>query len=470
MKTSRRTFLAATTAAALAPTLRVRGANQDVRVAFIGVRSKGDHAIQQFAPLEGVRIAALCDPDRAILADRAAKAGVPTEKTFTDMRHIFDSKEIDAVVVSTPNHWHALATVWACQAGKDVYVEKPCSHTIWEGQQMIAAARKYGRIVQVGTQRRSDMHLKELFEQLRRGELGKILRVRVLHYGRRDSIGKVTAAQRVPESVDYNLWAGPAPMSPIMRKQFHYDWHWFWETGNGELGNNGPHAMDLARWLLGYKELAPRVTSTGGRYVWDDNGQTPNTHIVFYDYEPVPIITEIRNLPDKAASRSSDQYKGQRAGLVVECEGGYFAGMDGGALYDKDGTQIRKVGGDNGRHHPANFIAAVRSRKVSDLNCDIAEGHLSTALCHQGNISHRVGFTGPIIYDSFGPGVKGDAYDRMLSHLAANGVDTGASKITYGPSLEFDTDSARFTGEHAPAANALLRGEYREPFVMPESV
>jgi len=471
---TRRNFVASAAAAAatcLSSGRRVRGANNDLRIAFLGVRGKGYHHVEQFTALPGVRIAALCDPDRAVLAERAAQASVPPDRCFTDMRAVFDSNDVDAVVVATPNHWHALATVWACQAGKDVYVEKPCSHTIWEGRQMIAAARKQGRIVQVGTQRRSDDNLRELFEQLRAGELGKIHRVRVLHYNRRDSIGRLDAPKPPPASVDYNLWAGPAPMSPVTRPQFHYDWHWFWETGNGELGNNGPHAIDLALWVLGYDHLAPRVQSVGGRFVWDDDGETPNTQIIYYDYQPAPILAEIRNLPDRAASRNSDQYKGLRAGIIVECEGGYFAGMDGGAIYDNNGKQVRKIGGDSGRHHPANFIEAVRSRKVANLTCDIAQGDLSTALCHQGNISHRLGSAVAVaeVRESIqDEPLLADAYERMAEHLRANAPQGAAEPVTLGPIVEFDAHAQRFTGRHAEAANAQLRGDYRSPFVVPE--
>ncbi|MDH3582992.1 MAG: Gfo/Idh/MocA family oxidoreductase, partial [Phycisphaerae bacterium] len=254
--TSRRSFLRSSglagSALALGPARRVLGANSDIRVAVLGVRGKGNQHITNFSKLPGVRVTAICDPDQTVLEQRRAGHDRLKLSTHADLRRVLDDRNIDAVVVATPNHWHALATIWACQAGKDVYCEKPCSHTIEEGRRMIAAARHHGRMVQVGTQRRSDAGLAEAFAEIRRGKLGPIRRTRVIHYSRRQSIGSVDGPQPVPASIDYNLWAGPAPMSPILRRQFHYDWHWFWETGDGELGNNGPHELDLCRWVAGY--------------------------------------------------------------------------------------------------------------------------------------------------------------------------------------------------------------------------
>ncbi|MFT5498719.1 MAG: putative dehydrogenase, partial [Kiritimatiellia bacterium] len=327
MKTTRRALLKSTAAMAAStavPNLS-RGAspNETVRVAIIGVRGKGRQHMQMFKAMAGVQVVALCDPDRQILAERAKELDDPKAKLHTDLRRVMDDPEIDAVVIATPNHWHALATVWACQAGKDVYVEKPVSYTIHESQQMIAAARKYGRIIQSGTQRRSDSALAEAFTAIRDGELGKIKQIRGCYYNVRNSIGKVDRAQAIPAHIDYDLWCGPAPRTPLMRKNLHYDWHWVWATGNGELGNNGPHVLDLARWAAGYETLAPGVASIGGRFGWNDDGETPNTHLIYYDYQPAPIIMEIRNLPMKKGMRTADNDKGIRIGLVIECEGGY---------------------------------------------------------------------------------------------------------------------------------------------------
>ncbi|MDH3584748.1 MAG: gfo/Idh/MocA family oxidoreductase, partial [Phycisphaerae bacterium] len=262
----------------------------------------------------------------------------------------------------------------------------------------------------------------------------------------------------------------PAPLSPILRRQFHYDWHWFWETGDGELGNNGPHELDLCRWVAGYTQLPASVVSIGGRFGWEDRGQTPNSHIVYYDYRPAPLIVEIRNLPARRGERISDQYRGIRTGVVIECEGGYFAGMNGGGFYDPDGKRIRQVPGDGGRHHPANFISAVRSRRVSDLNCDIAEGHMSTALCHLGNISHRLGKPGrgnEIRQATRDQPDLADTYGRMASHLEANGLVLDDDRPILGPMLSLQPEAQRFVGPRADEANALCHRTYRAPFTLP---
>jgi len=251
-KISRRDFVKASAAAGLlsaVPFARVQGANSDIRVAVVGVRNQGANHINWFRKIPGVRVVAICDADRSFLDREAKKFAERSEKvdTYVDVRKLLDDKDIDAVVTATPNHWHALVTVWACQAGKDVYVEKPICHNLWEGRRMVEAARKYKRIVQGGTQRRSDEGLRETLEYIRQGNLGKMRLVRSFIYVRRDSIGKVDGPQPVPESVDYNLWCGPAPMAPLMRKSLHYDWHWVWPTGNGDFGNNGIHYIDIGR-------------------------------------------------------------------------------------------------------------------------------------------------------------------------------------------------------------------------------
>ncbi|MFP6904303.1 MAG: Gfo/Idh/MocA family oxidoreductase [Verrucomicrobiota bacterium] len=477
MKTTRRAMLKSTAAVAATASIPsvIRAStdspNDTVQVAIIGLRGKGKQHMQMFKAMDGVRVAAICDPDRNILAERAKELGDLQAKTHTDLRRVMDDKELDAVVIATPNHWHALATIWACQAGKDVYVEKPVSYTIEESRHMIAAARQYDRIVQSGTQRRSDPALAETFAALRKGELGKIKQIRVCHYSVRGSIGKVKGAQAVPKHIDYELWCGPAAKGPLMRKNLHYDWHWVWETGNGELGNNGPHELDLARWVGGYETLAPGVVSVGGRFGWNDDGETPNTHLVYYDYQPAPIIMEVRNLPVKKGMRTADHYKGIRTGIVVECEERYFAGMDGGHLYDKNGKKIRQIVGDGGRTHQANFIAAVRSRKRADLNAEIAVGHLSCGLCHQGNISHRLGNKTSIaeareMRKADAPNAA--AFDRMAAHLDANEIDATSAQIHLGPMLRFDPVAERFPGNEE--ANALLGRVYRTPFAWPGKI
>jgi len=255
--------LAGGVALALSPYSRVLGANNDIRVAVVGFKSQGSNHIKYFSRIPGVRVVALCDVDTAFTDREVKKFKEKNEKvdTYVDVRKLLEDKNIDAIITATPNHWHSLVTIWACQAGKDVYVEKPASHNIREGRKMVEAARKYNRIVQVGTQRRSDEGLAQAFEYIKQGNLGRVLRARCYYYSPRGPIGKVDGPQPIPETVNYNLWTGPAPMAPLMRKNLHYDWHWQWPYGNGDLGNNGIHFLDTCRWALGYSHLAPRVIS-----------------------------------------------------------------------------------------------------------------------------------------------------------------------------------------------------------------
>ncbi|UCD29508.1 MAG: Gfo/Idh/MocA family oxidoreductase, partial [Planctomycetota bacterium] len=371
----------------------VRGANEDIRLAIVGLRKKGIQHIETFRKLNGVRVVALCDCDRQFLdleVDKFKKRSKRV-KSYIDYRKVLDDKNIDAVVIVTPDHWHALMTIWACQAGKDIYVEKPACHSIWEGRKMVEAARKYKRIVQVGSQNRSDVGLRAAIPYIQQGNLGKIRMVRGFHFGRRASIGKVSGPQPIPPTCDYNLFQGPAPLTPLMRKNLHYDWHWFWDTGTGEMGNIGAHQLDHARWAMDQKTAAPAVISFGGRFGYDDDGQTPNTHVVYFDYKPVPLIYEIRALTRRAGDAALDTYHGLRTSLRVECEGGFFAGGRGGGwVYENDGKRIKQFPGYGGAGHHANFIEAMRSRKISDLRADILQGHISAILCHMANISYRL--------------------------------------------------------------------------------
>jgi len=472
---NRRDFLKASVAAGLTlavPHTRVRGANSDIRLAVVGIGGQGANHINWFRNIPGVRVVAICDADKNFVAREQKKFTDRNEKvdTYTDCRKLLEDKNIDVVTTATPNHWHALVTVWACQAGKDVYVEKPVCHNIWEGRQMVAAARKYNRIVQSGTQRRSDVGLREAIDYVNQGQLGKVRLVRGFVYGLRKSLGKVETPPPVPASVDYDLWCGPAPMTPLRRKNLHYDWHWVWPTGDGDFGNNGIHYMDICRWITGHNELAPRVLSVGGRLGYVDDGETPNTQIVFYDYKPVPILFELRNLPRVKGASEVDHYRGIRYGVIVDCEDGYLAG---GWAYDKSGQRIKQFRLTEGQGHHQNFIDAVRSRKVSDLTADIREGYLSSALCHMGNISHRLGQEASreeIVAGFQGNPDLGESFERFQEHLLVNGVDVQQTPRIGGPWLTMDPPTERFTGTLAEEANRLARGTYREPFVIPEHV
>lgn len=472
--------------ATAAPFSRPLGANDDIRVAVIGlgqlggpgVGARGHQLIDRLREVASVRIVALCDVDSQILGREVKRfAGWQQRvKSYHDMRDVFGDPDVDAVFIATPNHWHALATVWACQAGKDVYVEKPASHSIWEGRQMVAAARKHKRIVQVGTQARSTDISQQAVEFVRSGQLGKILYARAIIYRRRTSIGKVDGPQPVPPSVDYNLWLGPAPRAELMRKVFHYDWHWIWDTGNGEIGNNGVHYLDRCRWLLGQTGLPRRAMSIGGRFAFNDDGQTPNTQIALLDYQPAPIICEVRGLPEKTGSKNMDKFRAIATGVIIQCEGGYYAGSRTGAVYDDKGREItafsdRRERELRGSAHQENFVEAVRSRKVGDLNADVRDGHLSAALCHMANVSYRLGAQanpGAMIEATRGNPQWSDAWERFRDHLGANGIDIEKIPAILGPWVTMDSESETFVGEFAEQANDLSRRDYREPFVVPE--
>ena len=452
------------------PFSRVRGANNDIRAAVVGIRNQGANHINWFRNIPGVRVVAICDADKQFVdrEEQNFKKRNESVDTYVDYRKLLEDKDIDVVITAAPNHWHALVTVWACQAGKDVYVEKPVSHNIWEGRQMVKAARKHNRIVQAGTQRRSDTGLPEAIRYIKQGNLGKIRVVHGIVYVQRGSIGKVNGPQPIPESVDYNLWSGPAPMTSLMRKSLHYDWHWVWPTGNGDFGNNGIHFIDICRWFIGADKVAPRVVSIGGRFGYIDDGETPNTQIVFYDYKPTPIIFEVRGLPRAKGDSAMDEFRGTRAGTVVQCENGYFVG---GWAYDNDGKKIKQFSRTGGSGHHANFIKAVRSRKNTDLNAEILDGHLSSALCHMGNISHRLGKTMPpeqISETAKANKDFADSFERLENHLKANQVDFKLTPRTAGPTLTMDPDKEIFVGDFSKEANMLLTRNYRRPFVVPE--
>jgi len=471
------------------PFSRARGANDDIRVAVVGFRGHGKTHINAYLKIPSVRVVALCDADRDVLARGVNDFKQRNEKVdaYVDIRKLLEDNSIDAVSTATPNHWHALVTVWACQAGKDVCVEKPVSHNIFEGRKMVDAARKYNRIVQADLDQRSNEALHKAIEYIQQGNLGKIVLVRGFCYKRRKSMGKVSGPQKVPESIDYNLWCGPTPMVPLMRRNLHYDWHWVWATGCGEIGNNGPHQLDVCRWVLGLTGLPRRVMSIGGRFGYDDDGETPNTQIAFYDCEPAPIIYEVRGLPTEAAASAMDVYRarsntgvvmqsgragpGPNTGVVVQCENGYVD-LNARIAYDNNGSKIKQFSGKN-LGPQANFIKAVRSRKINEARIDILQGHLSTALCHMGNISQRLGKQSPpeqIKEMLVGDTESSEAFGRFQEHLRANGVNLTNTPAVLGPWLTMDSKKEKFIGRFAKQANLFLIRNYRKPFVVPERV
>jgi hypothetical protein len=340
---------------------------------------------------------------------------------------------------------------------------------------------------EIATALRSDDGLVEAVRCIQRGELGDIVVVRGFCYKRRKSMGKVDGPQKVPESVDYNLWCGPAPMEPLMRKNLHYDWHWVWATGCGEIGNNGPHQLDVCRWVLGQAELPKRVMSIGERFGYDDDGETPNTQIAIFDYEPAPIIYEVRGLPTRKGDSNMDIYRAvsttgvvmrsgrpspsPNTGVVVQCEDG-FSDLTNLVFYDNKGKEIKRFKSSSPGPQ-ASFIKAVRSRKISDIRTDILEGHLSTALCHMGNISHRIGTESS--NEQIREVIQGDkdsleAFERFQVHLAANGVSLKKTPAILGPWLRMNSRKERFIGKFSKRANELVARDYRKPFVVPERV
>ena len=392
--------------------------NDTVNIAVMGIRSRGGALAEGFAKLPKVNVATICDIDENLLPKAVAeveKACGKTAKTETDIRRVLDNKEIDAVVIAAPNHWHALATIWACQAGKDVYVEKPISWSISEGRRMVETARKHDRIVQVGTQNRSRPLIQSAVDYLQAGKLGKIYMIRCLLFRPRESIGHKP-----------NGWTGPAAMRPFNENRFHYNWHWFWETGNGETGNNGPHYADIARWILKKYEHPVRAQSMGAVDVHDTDQETPTTQISTLEYsDKTRVQIEVRNW----YTNSED---GLRMGLLVfGSEGWMRLGSDDWATFfgrkDEPGPKMSEKeanarvdtlntrgGGEEG--HLANFIDCVRSRKRQDLKAELLEGHYSTAMCHLSNIAYRTGRQ--VIFDSTGETFTGDT--EANSYLTRN--------------------------------------------------
>jgi len=486
----RRDFLKASIAVGSAlslPGSRALGANDDIRIGVIGIGSfikiggKGRGDIRDFRKIPGVRVVALCDCDENHLnyeLNQFSKRGEKV-RACKDFRELLDDKEIDAVSITTPNHWHSLMTIMACQAGKDVFVQKPASHNIFEGRKMVEAMHKYNRVVQAVHGPRNSGVVEESLEYIGAGNLGRITCVYGINYKPRMSIGKVNGPQPIPKSCDYDLWCGPAPKKPLMRKYLHYDWHWDWDTGNGDLGNMGIHAMDGCRWALRKNTLPKRVISIGARLGYDDDGETPNTMISLLDYEPAPIIFEVRGLPRNESFRKSDwvknrrlsmdDFRGVQTGFLVQCEGGY---VKDGAAFDNRGKPIKEFS----RQRPdckENFISVVRNRKTDKLLTDALEGHLSCALVHMANISYQVGKYKP--NDEIRQAIRSEtelseSFGRLIEHLSDNQLGIHRNVLILGSMLTMDPEKERFIGPMGKEANRLISREYRKPFVVSDNV
>jgi predicted dehydrogenase len=462
--TTTASFLAGVGVLSSKPFGRVLGANGEVNVAVVGINSRGGSHIDEFSKMSGVRLAGLCDVDLNVL-DRRAKNFAGTKK-FQDVRRLLDDKDIDAISVATPNHWHSLLTVWACQAGKDVYVEKPCSHNVFEGRQSVEAARKYNRIVQHGTQSRSGNFAK-LAAIAKSGKYGKLLVSKGYCCKPRWTIG-FKPIKTPPPHLDFNIWLGPAQAQPFHENIVHYNWHWLWDFGNGDVGNQGVHEMDKARWALG-GTLPRSVVSLGGRWVderdFRDQGQTPNQMVSLFDYGDSLLLFETRGLVGK-----NKQFP-----QIVDNELYFEAGVvKGNQFYPKGQQEGEPLVSVDYHIHPGghfgNFMNAVRSRRITELNADILEGHYSSALCHLGNISYRMGSPRPYEkpQDFSSNQVVGDSIMTLLENTKAIGVEPEKTTLWVGPKLEFDAAKEKFVGN--PAADELLTRVYRKPFEVPEKV
>lgn len=478
-RTTRRVFLqqsAAVGAAILARPAWARGVNEKLNMGFIGTGSRANELLGSFSKLDDVRIAALCDVDEQRLDETAKKYS--GAKKYGDLRKLLDDRDVDAVAIATCNHWHVLAAILAMEAGKDVYVEKPLSHNHWEGQQAVKAARRHDRIVQLGTQQRSDplqAAVKEFLHEKR--ALGAIEYAQVCRFGVREPIGKRSKPLVIPSTVNYDLWLGPAIDRPIYRNQLHYDWHWDWNTGNGEFGNWGVHVIDDAVNVV-LRDSCPfpkRIAAAGGRVAWDDAGNTPNVCFAYYDTGSIPILFGLSNLPDGPADVAKERalkIDGVGSGYVVHCEGGYYAGARGsGSAHDKSGKLIKKFKGDSGAGHQRNFVDAVFAHDRKKLNAEVEIGHQSTAWCNLADVVQRAGNeydhdAALAVKQNFEP--WGSLVERIETHLAKNDVDVKKSKFRLGPLLEFDADQQKFVGDSADAANKYLRREYRKGFEVAE--
>lgn len=439
-------------------------ASEKLGAAIIGAGGRGGSHIDECLQHK-IDIVAICDADEKTgqsRCDSIEKKQGHRPAFYKDIRKCLEDKNVDFTSIATPNHWHALAAIWSVQAGKDVYVEKPVSHNVSEGRRIVQAARKYGKIVQTGTQCRSAQGSIDGVEFAKSGKIGEVKLARGLCYKRRPSIG-AKGNYDVPASVDYDLWCGPAPLDTLTRPKLHYDWHWAWATGNGDLGNQGIHQMDVCRWGLGVNDLGNGVLSYGGRLGYEDAGETANTQVCVFDYGDKRLVFEVRGLP-------TESYRGANVGCVFHGSEGYvvLTSYNGGAAFDKDGNEIAKFNG--GGDHYGNFLKAIETRKHTELNADIEEGHLSSALCHLGNISYRLGteLSARDLQERLGTDPeRQETFERFSKHLTENKVDLGTAKIALGPALTLDGKQEVFTGELADKANPMLTREYRAPYIVP---
>ena len=480
-KLSRRQFIASGAAAGVMMSIpgsdlrasRHMMANDSVNVGFVGWGGRGAGKLSKhFGEVEGVNITGICDADEKRVGEGKEKHG--KAEGWTDMRGVFDSDQVDIAVIATCNHWHCLAAIWATEAGKDVYVEKPLSHSQWEGEQAVAAARRYEKIVQVGTHQRSDPIHAAVRKYLHEDKaLGEIKSVQVNRYGVRKSIGKRDTPLEIEKNVAYDLWLGPAQDKPIFRDSLHYDWHWDWNTGSGEMGNWGVHLLDDVRDMVfeDKVKLPKRIFGGGGRIGYNDAGETPNVHFVYFDTGSYPVVLGLSNLASEPGGKKGAPHYGPNSGFVVYCEGGEFHGERGkGKAFDKEGKMIHDFGKDTGDiKHQANFIEAVRKRDRSILKAEIEQGNDSTGWCNLANIAFQAG--GKFSSDE-AKEIDHELWTTVIKDLGAHaevhGIKLDNDQVRLSPMLELDVEKGRFTGDSAEAANKFIKREYRKGYEVPE--
>ena len=469
-------------------------ASDKIGVAIIGSGGRAGEHQKYYKGNSQCAILYIVDPDAKRIPDRliddiAASQGGIKPKGIADLRKAYDDKSVDVVSIATSNHWHALAGVWAVQAGKHVYLEKPGSHNINEGLALAAASRKYNRVVQIGTQCRSNASNINAVAFIREGGIGEVKFSRGLCYKRRTAIGPL-GEYPIPENVDYDIWSGPAPIKPLTRKGFHYDWHWQRLYGNGDSGNQGPHQFDIARWHLGVERYPNAIITYGGRLGYDkenpnnndpnyiDAGDTANTEVSIYDFGDKCLVFETRGLatPPLRIPNAPEGEKGAGAGVGVITYGskGYVVQSEYGysAAYDLEGNRIKEFRG--GGDHFRNFLDAVSKGDPSVVNADAACGAMSSGLAHLGNISYYLGEKNKVSASEIKSALKAiksldnndETVDRTVAHLEASKVELGKTPLSMGPLLNFNPETKQFVGNDE--ANAMLTREYRAPYIVPK--
>jgi predicted dehydrogenase len=487
---SRRTILRAAAASSVFPLFtisgtkasgRVIGANDTIRVGVTGIHGRGGSHISAFTDkaLENVQLTYLIDVDSSLFDSRAkgVEGRIGSRPTCVqDVRVALDDKALDAISIATPNHWHSLITIWACQAGKDVYVEKPISHNVFEGRKCVEAAKKYNRVVQHGTQSRSDTKWAREVAAVHSGKYGKLL----VSKGSASKAGSGRASigfkdlKPPPSTLNFDLWLGPAPEQKFHENIVHYNWHWFWDFGNGEIGNQGVHQMDIARWGIKDATLPTKVYSVGGRLLpgGPDQAQTPNMQLGVMEFGDTLLVFEVRGL---VGDKKRPEWPNDVSNAFYTTEGV----IRDNRFFPKSGGPAEKLEVSEGEGHVApggafgSFIAAIRSRNPADNNCDAEVAHLSAACCHLPNISYRLGQQAT--YDKARGAIGNNSevvavLERIRDNCKAVGVPVEGAVYTVGPTLTLDPHSERFTGDLADEANKLITREYRKPYVVPDAV